>query len=903
MNQRYFTPVIRTLSEQGDQNNVIPETSRLLGREGEWDRVAGMIERGSHGHSSTLVIEGGPGVGKTRLLREAERAAKSAGFAVSSHPVFAAGSPAGDPDTASLLASLDVGRGEVTRPRLVVVDDFHRLAAEPANAVLSPARCGRTPLVRLIGLGACQESPALRWAANGSERPARLELGGLSDDAALELASDLLGGRPDRNLGVLLSGAGGNPQLVSELVRGLREEGLVRVAGGSARLTEERMPQRIQNTALHWLWSMSEKARQLVQVTAGVGGSIMIGDVAAMLRETTASILPALNEAMAMGLLACRGELAVCRHEVVRRSISAALPQAVRRALRQDVDALRSQRSMQGPVPPAVLGNQGLIASTGINPVPPLAQPPLTSPSQVGVPLQPGIGDHAGGAITGPGSVSRLVPALLMARSTRTEPLSMQLAEDLRAELTAVLTGDYPHAVAGAALAAPAVGAERASRIARNIVSLFAEGEHHVMDRARAVLAEGAAEVDQPDVMTAMVVTSNLEWAAGNLADGLKWGRDAAQSAGPGTPPLWRWYAELALACKLSDIGQFDEAEKLINVFREETDGLADTSHAATPLIAQAKLMLQSSRLQEAREAAQAGLAAAGESGVGWVVPVGQAMLILVALRCGDLSSATDYVWRCRAAVGSDPTVFPSIQFDWAECLVATAQLGPRRTGELLTTHYVHLLNAPQLLIEEAGAAPWLVRLALAAEDLPLATSVVAAAERLAAINPDYRTLAVVAAHARGLVERDGDRLRRAAREHVSPCAGALADEDLGVLHAAERGRRGARAVGALRSALRRFEQIGSQGDADRVRAFMSEYEVSPAPAAQSAKCTGSGWDALTDTERTIARLVSDGLTNRQVARRVSRSPHTVNYYLRSIFRKLDINSRVEVARYVAYGS
>ncbi|MCC8244954.1 LuxR family transcriptional regulator [Saccharothrix luteola] len=55
-------------------------------------------------------------------------------------------------------------------------------------------------------------------------------------------------------------------------------------------------------------------------------------------------------------------------------------------------------------------------------------------------------------------------------------------------------------------------------------------------------------------------------------------------------------------------------------------------------------------------------------------------------------------------------------------------------------------------------------------------------------------------------------------------------------------------------------------------------------------------WASLTRTEHAIARLVSRGMTNRQIASRVFLSPHTVNYYLRRIFRKLDIASRVELA-------
>jgi DNA-binding CsgD family transcriptional regulator len=56
------------------------------------------------------------------------------------------------------------------------------------------------------------------------------------------------------------------------------------------------------------------------------------------------------------------------------------------------------------------------------------------------------------------------------------------------------------------------------------------------------------------------------------------------------------------------------------------------------------------------------------------------------------------------------------------------------------------------------------------------------------------------------------------------------------------------------------------------------------------------GWDLLSERERGIAYLIGEAMTNRQIAQRVFLSPHTVNYYLRRIFKKLGINSRVELA-------
>nr|CTQ98789.1 putative regulatory protein [Kibdelosporangium sp. MJ126-NF4] len=58
-----------------------------------------------------------------------------------------------------------------------------------------------------------------------------------------------------------------------------------------------------------------------------------------------------------------------------------------------------------------------------------------------------------------------------------------------------------------------------------------------------------------------------------------------------------------------------------------------------------------------------------------------------------------------------------------------------------------------------------------------------------------------------------------------------------------------------------------------------------------------TAWMELNDTERTVADLVSQGLTNQQIASRVLRSPHTVNYHLRRIFQKLGIRSRIELTR------
>jgi transcriptional regulator of acetoin/glycerol metabolism len=69
-----------------------------------------------------------------------------------------------------------------------------------------------------------------------------------------------------------------------------------------------------------------------------------------------------------------------------------------------------------------------------------------------------------------------------------------------------------------------------------------------------------------------------------------------------------------------------------------------------------------------------------------------------------------------------------------------------------------------------------------------------------------------------------------------------------------------------------------------------------PSAEGASASRRPAGWD-LTSTERSVTELVAQGLTNRQVAERLFVSRYTVDAYLRSIFRKLQVSSRVDLTR------
>ena len=64
----------------------------------------------------------------------------------------------------------------------------------------------------------------------------------------------------------------------------------------------------------------------------------------------------------------------------------------------------------------------------------------------------------------------------------------------------------------------------------------------------------------------------------------------------------------------------------------------------------------------------------------------------------------------------------------------------------------------------------------------------------------------------------------------------------------------------------------------------------------------GVGVASLTERELEIARLVDDRKTNSEIAAALFLSPKTIETHMRNIFRKLNVLSRVEVARAVERG-
>lgn len=88
------------------------------------------------------------------------------------------------------------------------------------------------------------------------------------------------------------------------------------------------------------------------------------------------------------------------------------------------------------------------------------------------------------------------------------------------------------------------------------------------------------------------------------------------------------------------------------------------------------------------------------------------------------------------------------------------------------------------------------------------------------------------------------------------------------------------------------------------LRQIASGERIVPQPSMDQVVPAGHGVSSdnalavLTDRERQIMRLVSEGLSNKQIGRRLNTADGTVKVHLHHIFQKLEISNRTELAAF-----
>ncbi|HEV2786183.1 MAG TPA: helix-turn-helix transcriptional regulator, partial [Solirubrobacteraceae bacterium] len=95
----------------------------------------------------------------------------------------------------------------------------------------------------------------------------------------------------------------------------------------------------------------------------------------------------------------------------------------------------------------------------------------------------------------------------------------------------------------------------------------------------------------------------------------------------------------------------------------------------------------------------------------------------------------------------------------------------------------------------------------------------------------------------------------------------------------------------ALREGLDLAQRCGAAAVAERAREELVAAGARPRVAALS------GVDALTPSERRVAGMAAEGMSNREIAQALFVTPRTVEMHLSNAFRKLDIRSRTQLVQ------
>ncbi len=856
------------------------------GREGERELLNSVLDAGT----GVVLVDGAAGTGKTRLLAEAAAVAARRGFEVATAQ--------DELDQPFLLARL--AEREPQAPTLVVLDDLH--LAEPGTLAALRALLPASSHEKVVWLLArrCGEGADRLFAAAAQRGAVRIELRPLTDNVIAELVTDLAGGIPDHDLRALASTAQGNPAALISLFDALREDGQVEISAEHASLRGDRLPRRTEALLRDRVSSLSGKARHVLQVASVLGPRFEPGDVAELLASSTAILLPALDEVIGAGVVTSLEDRLAFRHELVWRLVADSVPPPVRRALhreagemllgRGDSAVTAAQHLLLGAQRGDVRSIDGLVAAAiavlwnAPDAAAELAVRALELTDQASVLLV----QRTVVAVRALTAAGKLAAAQALAQDALSRQVSPVSAAKLRhcVATTTLLGAQHAESVeiTEALLAEPDLLPELVPWVEiTRMMALLGHDRRRAEELAETVVRTHTGSPD--DVLaTALAVLAAIARDTGQPAAALELAREAAQAV---TSHDLCAYPQLLLATLLSGLREFSEADSVVRRARSGPSSVV-TKELMTSVV-QARILLQAGRIEEAAVEARNALSVAEETGHTALVAPALAVLAMVAIHTGDLPAAIEHVERYRGRVPVDGIMFSRAYYQWADVLVSYVGFGLDKALGLLTDEYPGLV-ASGLFAEEPRAAGWFVRRAVEAGDERLAKAVVDRVERLAEENPAFRAVAAAALHARGLFDGDASLLERAAQQHRDLWARANAAEDLGVLLASSPDR--AASVKALENALELYREIGASRDSARVLGRLRKLgrRRRAAPVRPS-----SGWSSLDDTERAIANLVAKGQTNRQISTQLFMSPHTVNFHLRKIFRKLGISSRVEL--------
>jgi DNA-binding NarL/FixJ family response regulator len=924
----------------------------LRGRRNELEALRDVIDDVRGGRGGTVLITGPAGMGKTALLDAVGHLAGGYGIrvfrgtsdaatqAIPLGPLLEAlVSAQNAPVDPALLRDLSqspdqrfwllrelqesLERAALHAPVLISIDDVQWADAATLAALGTlPRQLATHRILWLLAARSTDLSGAARGALNRLEAAGarKIALDLLDRASVAEVAEDLLGGTPDAALLQVLGGVRGQPFLLTELLRGMREEKSVQVDDGVARLTGTRIPLRFVDSVKQQLARLSVEAYDVLQMACVLGRRFSADELAELVDTTPAAILGALREALAAGLIAEDGDRVAFRHDLVREAVDATLPKTVKRCLRRRaIDVM-----LQNGAPPSDVADHVLEVA------------------------QPGDADAIAilrRAAAETGRVSPTVAGTLSRRALDLAPRGDPSRGPLTAETLAYLVhaGKAAEAV-GLMTAAPEdlvdPAAEAEARLSLAMLSMQYNSIDVVEQSRRGLSLSGVPVTLRTQLQSFLALGLDL---CGDVDGAGRAVQDAIESAKSSGDPVnevvtllpratqalargnWReavrlidealagqaatdrlavrlWLAEAWKALFLILLARLDEAFALIDAGLNAAQQAGVSAHLRIWSMVRCRAMFAAGHLADARSDAEATIEMADEIGdgsYGYINHVCLYILGRVALHTGDPAGVAQARRSAARLCEAQESPFSRRLGAWLMALAADADGDPvaaaQPGGDVLGPLGADLLSAsnPRMYADSAT----LTRILLDAGRRAEAKDVVARVEGFSAQHPDFPMLECAALHARAILDSDPDTALRAvacSELDSRPLVRAAVLEDAGRLLPDARA---GEAVPLLESALAAYTQAGAERDASRVRSLLRARGVRPAAGGPR---SAPDWPELTESEFAVVGLVARGATNREVAERLYLSPYTVNTHLRHVFAKLGIRSRVELAHLAA---
>jgi DNA-binding CsgD family transcriptional regulator len=926
----------------------------LVGRESEMALLTGLIREVARGRGGSVLIEGEPGIGKSALVRAAAAEAPELGCEVfwgagdelgqelpllpfldalrvrepSANPRrntivrLLRGEAAADRGTdvpavlAEQLLAL-VAEQCAVRPTILVVDDLQW--ADQASIVLWGRLAKAAQRVPLLLVGTMRPVPQrddlLRLRRVASEA-VRLQLTGLADPAVSDLVAALAGGRPDDDLMRLADGAAGNPLYVTELVaalaRGARltvtEAGTAELAGGAA-------PDSLSAAIADRLGFVAGPVRDVLRAAALLGTDFAVPDLAIVLGRSVADLIPAVDEACAAGVLAESGHGLGFRHPLIRAALYDDMPAPLRAAWHRDAGHALAEAGA-----PADRVARQMLGATGENggPAEPMDQRMLSWLAGAAEPLvgqAPGVAAELLTRAVASAPVdsaqygwlaSRLADALyrigdlVEAERVANRALEYATESDRMVELHWTLAQCRMRAGSSAeslatlnqALAAPGISARHRARLlvlAARTHSNYGEVEKAGLAATSAL--DAATEADDNWAMGwALHVLTLVTTVQGQMTDALPL-FDRALAVTQADPALTdlRLLLQINKAVTLGCLDQYEQAFAAAEAARELAGQVGTAIRLAQAHSALSQLRFETGRWDEVLAEIEVLQENLKEPTVAGVI-LGVAATI--RFHRGETEAARSHLATAvphAKAIGDRPIGLLAL----ARSLDCEQAGAPQEALAALTAAFD--ANAEDLgEVEELLGEG--VRLAIQAGDQGTAKAIAGHADALAA-GSEIPHRQANALYCRGLLDRDASRLLTAAERYQDagrplPRAKALEAAAGYIVDADDR----VQARAAFTTAVEVYNALGAAADAARLQAAFRAHGIRRGPHSKHRRAQ-SGWDSLTATEIKIAAFVEEGLSNPEIAARLLLSRRTVATHVSHILKKLNVNSRIDIAR------